>query len=126
MKDPTKRYDAWANPILSHSEMVFYYRDDKNALAVLNDCMPHMYVVIPDVQIRIYSGGLPWADIVLVYPGGTKNVNYYPSERALEALRRTYRKRKGWTREITKNGLVILSRKGTVIRDSACKFGIHR
>lgn len=126
MKDPTKRYDAWANPILSHSEMLFYYRDNKDALQVIADCMPHMFVVIPDVEIRIYPNGFPWADVVLVYPGGQRNVNIYPSRRSWEALRRTYQRKKGWTREITKNGLVVLRRKGTVIRDPSCKFGVRR
>lgn len=121
-KDSARRFDSWANPILPHEEMKKYFAYDKKSMQVLNDCMPHMYVVIPTVEIRIYTEGLPWGEVVLIYPGGEKSTGIYPSVRAWEALRRTYRNRKGWYHEKRKNGLVVLRREGRVIRDPSKKF----
>lgn len=122
MKDPTHRYDAWGNPILPHDQMMIYYRDNKKALEVLKNCMPHMFVVIPSIEIRIIIGGYHWVEITMQYPGKDKTVDKYPSVRAWEALRATYKGRKGWTHRWNGTASVVLRREGTVIRDPSRKF----
>lgn len=122
MKDPTKRYDAWHNPILPHEQMLIYYRDNPQALAVLKDCMPHMFVCIPAIEIRIIIGGYHWAEITYQYPGGDRTVSVYPTVRGWEGLRDTYKGKPGWKHRWIENKSVVLRREGTVIRDPSQKF----
>lgn len=123
MKDPTRRYDAWGNPILPHDQMKIYYRDNKEALEVLDQCMPCMYVCIPAVEIRIIIGGFHWVEITYQYPGGDRTAEKYPSNRAWEALRDTYKGKPGWKHRWSGSASVVLRREGTVIRDPSKKFG---
>lgn len=124
MKDPTHRYDAWGNPILPHAQMLIYYRDNPEALEIIKNNMPHRFVVIPNVDIQIQTGISPIVVIYLTYPGGDRHIVIDPSVRSWEALRRTWHGKKGWKHFYTGKGIVTLRREGTVILDTARKFGL--
>lgn len=116
------RYDAWGNSILPHSEMLLYYKQDENSLKILKNHLPHRFVIIPDVEIRISPEDSTNVLVYLIYPGRTESKSLYTTPRVLFALRKTFRGRKGWTREVKKNNVVILRHRGRVMIEPSGKF----
>lgn len=119
------RYDAWGKKILPHQAMLLYYKDDQNSLDIVRRWMPHRYVCLPNVEIRIGTVGEGFVVVTLIYPGETIEKALEPSTRVLEALRRTYRNGKGWSHECKNGKVVIFRRSGRVIMDPARKYGIY-
>lgn len=117
------RYDAWGNKILPRDAMLLYYKDDPQSTNILKRYMPHRYVCIPAVEILIDCQNPGEVDVYLIYPGETKLIEKSLSERAVEALRATYRGKPGWTVTRGLHGAVKLRREGRVIIDAAHKFG---
>lgn len=117
-----KRYDAWKNLILPHNAMLLYYKSDLQSLKIIMSLMPHRYVCLPDVEIRINCTQPEDVTIYLIYPGGTRSISKTLSKRALCALRKTYKGRPGWVASYNAQGTVILRRKGRVILEPAGKF----
>lgn len=120
-----RRYDAWANPILPYDQMLVYYQDDPKSLAVLHNKLPHRYAVIPTVEIHISPQYKTEIYIYYIFPGGTESKVVYPSEHALQALRKAYKGHDGWKGHKDKNGFSVIRRKGCVIALSYSKFGLY-
>lgn len=117
------RYDAWGNKILPRDAMLLYYKDDPQSLNILRRNMPHRYACIPTVEILIDCQNPGEVDIYLIYPGETKLIEKSLTERAVQALRATYRGKPGWKVVQGLHGAVKLRREGRVIIDAAHKFG---
>lgn len=117
-----KRYDAWGNLILPHLAMLAYYKDDPESLKILRSSMAHRFVVIPNVEIRVLPAQPERAVVWLIYPGGTVQNDLMLSARAVDALRRTYRGKPGWTHAIDKYGWCVFRKVGRVILETAGKY----
>jgi hypothetical protein len=117
-----KHWDAWGNPILPYPEMRKIYQFDQHSLEHLRKHLPHRTVVLPDIEIRIDLDRPSTVTVYYIYPAGNESRTFILSLRALDALRRTYKGRKGWCREVTKSGWVILRHKGTLILEPTGKF----
>lgn len=121
MRFYSARRDGWNNPIASRELMVLYYKYDPESLKVLRECLPKDYAVIPDMHILIHPKRQEEIYITRVYPGGADSITYYPTARALQALRKAYKGRGGWKGRIDHAGWIAIERRGRVIPLNKCK-----
>lgn len=125
MNKPCKcRYDAAGHRVLSHPEMLLYYKDDKQSLDLVRRNMPHRLVCVPTIEIHIPLGQVSTITVYRIYPGETISVVKDVSVRAVEGLRQTYRRNKGWKPTRTATCACVLRREGKVVLDPLKRFGI--
>lgn len=123
MKQRLNHYDAWGNPILGFFEMRDYYSNNPQALQTLRNILPHNFVTIPKVIIKISTKDPNLVEITRVYPGGYDRTSKRIPERGVTALRRLYLNcRHGW-RCYKWGGGVVFERNGTIIPAKFSKFG---
>jgi len=119
----SKHFDAWGNPILDRFKMAIYYRDSPTDLFMVTHYLPHQYVVIPHVEIRIYTGIDPVVEMTTLFPGGEITKILRPTPKMWVAFRETWKGKKGWMHDFRGHGQVVLVRRGKVILDPARKYG---
>lgn len=126
MRTNCKRFDAGGNVILPHAEMLLYYKKDPHSLDIVRRFMPHRYICIPDIEIRLDVQDCRTATIYSIFPGETKERVVELSDRNLNVLRHMWRwGRKRWVME-KKTGYFVFRRAGCVVMDPLKRYGIYR
>lgn len=125
MSTPCKcRFDAAGKRILPHAAMLLYFKDDPKSTDLLKRNMPYRLVCVPAIEIHIPLGEVTSVTVYKIYPGETENEIREVSVRAVEGLRRTYRRGKGWRATRTSTCACVLRREGRVILDPKKRYGI--
>lgn len=116
MTSQSKHFDGWGNPILDFYSMRAYYLRNSTGWAVVTTSLPYQYATIPSVTIRFWKSDPACVTVFLVYPAGQREFTRQLSKRAVEALRRTYKRKKGWLGKLHPDGTVTLTRMGCAVR----------
>lgn len=121
----TKKHSHWdmrGNPIVDFYEMRKRYASCAHSTKVLLCCLPHQYVVVPDVYITINSDNPKEAKVNTVYPGGENGRIVELSDNAIASLRKLYKNLRSNWKVQTRGKVTTFSRVGGVKRPNYSMF----